>query len=266
VGGAAAVLESVQVTLGGRSVLGPIDLVIGTGEHWTLLGPNGAGKTTMLSIVGAERHPSHGVATVLGERLGRIDVRELRKRIGVVGHRISDRVPPQATTVEIVLTGRDGLLAPWWGTFDEEDRSTARALLMRVGCGELIEQSFGQCSQGERQRVLLARSLFGRHPLLLLDEPSVGVDFPGREALIGVLDDLAGEDDAPTTVHVVHTLEELPSSTTHAALLRAGALVAAGPIASVLTADILEATFDMAFVVEARDGRYAARAGRDSRR
>ena len=250
------------MVLGGRTVLGPIDFELRTGEHWALLGPNGAGKTTLLSILGAERHPSSGAATVLGDRLGRTDVRELRRRIGVVGHRVSDRVPPQATTVEIVLTGRDGLLAPWWGTFDDDDAAVARSLLERVGCGDLVEQSFGHCSQGERQRVLLARSLFGRHPLLLLDEPAVGVDFPGREALIDVLDSLAASEHAPTTVHVVHTLEELPASTSHAALLRGGQLVRAGIIGEVLNETDLERCFGLPFVVEQTDGRFTARSAR----
>ena len=255
----AAQLHEATVRLGDKSVLGPLSLAIGTGEHWALLGPNGAGKTTLLSLLGAERHPSSGVVEVLGERLGRADLRALRRRIGVVGHRVADRLPMGATALEIVLTGRDGLLAPWWGRFETRERDAARDLLGSLGCAALAEQAFGTCSQGERQRVLLARSLLGGHEMLLLDEPAVGVDLPGREALVGALDTLAAQPDAPTTLHVAHTLEELPASTTHAALLRGGVLVVAGPAGDVLCSEPLSACFGAAFHAERRpDGRYSA--------
>jgi iron complex transport system ATP-binding protein len=232
---------------------------IARGEHWALLGPNGAGKTTLLSLLGAERHPSSGHVEVLGERLGGVDLRQLRRRIGVVGQRVADRLPPTATAWEVVLTGRDGLLAPWWGRFDEAALAEAREMLDRVGCGQLADQPFGRCSQGECQRVLVARSLFGRHELLLLDEPALGVDLPGREALIGVLDELAGPD-GPTTVHVAHTLEELPGMTSHAMLIARGRVVAAGPAAEVLVAEALSECFSAAFVVQRSGRRYSARA------
>lgn len=256
----AAVLTAAAVRVAGeRTILGPLSLEIAVGEHWALLGPNGAGKTTLLSLLGAERQPSVGTVEVLGAQLGRVDLRELRRRIGVVGHRVAERLPPAVSALEIVLTGRDGLLAPWWGSFEEPARAEARALLAVLGCDALAAQPFGACSQGERQRVLLARSLLGRHELLLLDEPAVGVDLPGREALVDALDALAAQDEPPTTVHVAHTLEELPRTTTHALLLRAGACVAAGPVGEVLNDDALSACYGATFRVERReDGRFAA--------
>ncbi len=259
-GGALARLEGVTVLLGGRRVLGPLSLRIGAGEHWAVLGPNGSGKTTLLSVLGAERHPSSGAAWVLGERLGRTDVRRLRGRIGALGHRVADRVPPQVSALEVVLTGRDGLLAPWWGEFDESDRRAAAALLASVGCEALAGQAFTACSQGERQRVLLARSLFGEHRLLLLDEPAVGLDLPGREALVGALDRLASAGVAPATVQVAHTLEELPASTSHALLLRAGAPVACGAAADTLCDGPLSDCFGLAVRVRRDGGRLTATA------
>ena len=256
---AAAVLDDASVVLSGRTVLGPVSFEIARGEHWALLGPNGAGKTTLLSLLAAERHPTSGVVEVLGERLGRVDLRELRRQIGVVGHRVADRLPPVATALEVVLTGRDGLLAPWWGRFDGPARREALATLGRVGCDQLADQPFGQCSQGERQRVLVARSLLGRHELLVLDEPALGVDLPGREALIEVLDGLAGHG-GPTTVHVAHTLEELSGLTTHAMLISRGLLVASGVAAEVLVDGALSECFGAAFAVERRGRRYSARA------
>jgi iron complex transport system ATP-binding protein len=255
----AARLDNVSVILNGRHVLGPILWSIGVGEHWAMLGPNGSGKTTVLSLLGAERHPSSGRATVLGEVLGKTDVRELRKRIGVLGHRVSDRIPMTASALDVVLSGRDGLLDARWGTFDRGDRDNAMASLASVGCEHIAAQSFAECSQGERQRVLLARSLFGKHELYLLDEPAVGVDLPGREALIKVLDSLA-QDGAATTVHVAHTLEELPASTTHGALLREGELIATGAIEDILRPNLLKECFGMRFVVSRSRGRRSARA------
>lgn len=255
-----AAVTDATVVADGKRLLGPISLTVGPSEHWALLGPNGSGKTTLLSLLGAERHPTAGEVTVLGERIGRTDLRELRTRIGLVGHSVADRLPPQVPALEIVLTGRDGILAPWWASFDETERSAARELLGRLHCGHLADQGFARCSQGERQRILLARSLFGRHALLLLDEPAVGVDLPGREALVAALDALAGAPDAPATVQVAHTLEELPASTSHALLLREGRAVAAGPAAEVLADGPLSACFGLEFRVEHDAGRYTARA------
>ncbi|HVB06958.1 MAG TPA: ATP-binding cassette domain-containing protein [Acidimicrobiales bacterium] len=257
---APAELDEVTVVLGGRQVLGPLSLTLGRREHWALLGPNGAGKTTLLSLLGAQRHPTTGRARVLGGQLGRVDLRELRRHIGVVGHLVADRLPAQVSALEIVLTGRDGLLAPWWSEFDDEERAAAGALLERLHCGHLAAQPFGRCSQGERQRVLIARSLFGRHELLLLDEPALGVDLPGREALVQALDQLAVAPGAPASIQVAHTLEELPRSITHALLLRAGSAVASGPVDAVLTDEALSECYGLEFHVTRPGGRFSAHA------
>ncbi len=255
-----AAVTGATVVVGGRAVLGPVSLTVRVGEHWALLGPNGAGKTTLLSLLGAERHPTGGEVVVLGGVLGRVDMRELRRDIGVVGHRVADRLPGGACALEVVLTGRDGILAPWWGSFDDTERADALALLERFRCGHLASQPLARLSQGERQRVLIARSLYGRHRLLLLDEPAVGVDLPGREALVAALDSLASGDGAPATVHVAHTLEELPASTTHALLLRDGRSVASGPAEEVLADGPLGECFALPVRVRREDGRYSARA------
>lgn len=251
-------IDEVTVVVNGRKTLGPLSAKIGPHEHWALIGPNGAGKTTFLSLAGAERHPTTGTVHVLGSLIGRTDLRELRKRIGTVSHTIADRLPRDATAREVVLTGRDGTLATWWSTFSAEEEAHAVALLHQLRCDRIVDQYFGRCSQGERQRVLLARSLFGRHPLLLLDEPAVGVDLPGRESLVAALDDLASGDDAPTTIHVVHTLEELPRSTSHMMMLRDGRVVVAGPIDEVLNDETLSACFEIPMRVTRQSGRYHA--------
>lgn len=256
----AVALDGVTVVIGGRRTLGPLTLSIAAREHWAVVGPNGAGKTTLLSLAGAERHPTTGTVDVLGARLGRTDLRVLRRSIGAVGQSIADRLPRDSSAREVVLTGRDATLVTWWSEYSDNDRARADELLAFVHCAHVADQAFGRCSQGERQRVLLARSLFARHPLLVLDEPAAGVDLPGRESLIHSLDAINAEDDAPTTLHVVHTLEELPASTTHAMLLRAGEIVCAGPIGDCLTDEALSECYGIPVEVHARGGRYAATA------
>ncbi len=253
-------IQNVEKRYGKFTALSKMSLDIQPGAHILILGPNGAGKTTLLELLGAERHPTTGSVTVLGGRLGRVDLRDLRARIGVAGQRVAERLPPQATALEVVLTGRDGTLAPWWTRGDGGGREAALELLSRLGCGHLADRALGATSQGERQRVLIARSLYGRHRLLLLDEPAAGVDLPGREALVAALDALAAAPDAPATVHVAHTLEELPASTSHAALLRAGRLVAEGPVAEVLTEGHLSECYGLEVRVERRSGRWQATA------
>jgi iron complex transport system ATP-binding protein len=257
----AALLDRAVVTTpGGRRLLGPVSLAIRKGEHWAVLGSNGAGKTTLLRLLGAERHPSSGTAIVLGARLGASDLRQLRSRVGVVSHAVADRLPPSATALAIVLTGGRGVLAPWWASSTEADRVRGRQILKALGCAGLADRAFASCSQGERQRILLARSLFVEHPLLLLDEPCAGVDLPGREALVLALTALAHSSDSPTTVHVSHLLEELPATTSHALLLREGEVVAMGPIEDVLTERSLEHCFGLAITLTREEGRWAARA------
>jgi len=257
----AALLDrAVVMTPDRRRLLGPVSVAIRTGEHWAVLGPNGAGKTMLLRLLGAERHPSSGAVFVLGARVGGTDLRLVRSRVGVVSHAVADRLPTTATALGIVMTGRRGVLAPWWATSDEGDRVRALRILAALGCGGLADQAFGSCSQGERQRILLARSLFVEHSLLLLDEPSAGMDLPGREALVLALTALARAPDPPTTVHVSHSLEDLPPTTSHALLLREGDVVAMGVIEDVLTEQSMERCFGLAITVSREEGRWAARA------
>ena len=245
-----------EVRIGGRRIAGPLDLVIGAGERWALLGPNGSGKTTALSLRGARRQPSAGTVDVLGERLGRTDVRRLRPRIGHVSHRVADALRGDATVLDTVLTGRDATLVTWWQRFDDDDVARALRLLASIGCEELAVRPLETCSLGERQRVLIARALFGEHELLLFDEPAAGLDLPARERLLTAMTAVT----ETTTVLATHHLEEIPSTTTHAALLREGLVVAAGPIGDVLVDARLSACFAMPIAVDRDGGRWRARA------
>jgi len=252
----AVAMTGAEVRIGGRRIAGPLDLVIGAGERWALLGPNGSGKTTALSLMGARRQPSVGTVDVLGERLRRTDVRRLRPRMWRVSHRVADALRRDATVLDTVLTGRDATLVTWWQRFDDDDIVRAHRLLASIGCDELAARRLETCSLGERQRVLIARALFGEHELLLFDEPAAGLDLPARERLLEAMTAVT----ETTTVLATHHLEEIPPTTTHAGLLRDGCVVAAGPIGDVLVDTHLSACFAMPIVVDRDGGRWRARA------
>jgi len=241
-------------------ILDGIDWSAGPGEHWAVLGANGAGKTTLLDVAAGMRHPTRGTVRILGERLGRVDVRELRTRIGHIDTRTEAAFAPTRPVLEVVLTGVTGSIAMLADRVEETDRDRALRLLALFGCGRLAGRQFGRCSQGERRRILLARALIHRPPLLLLDEPADGLDLPGREALLAALEAIADEESATTLVLVTHHLEELPASTTHVLLLRGGRVCARGPVATVLTDEPLSDCFGVAVRVRRHDGRWSGRA------
>jgi iron complex transport system ATP-binding protein len=243
-------------TRGGARLVGPLDLRVEAGQRWALLGPNGSGKTSLLLLAGARRQPVSGAVEVLGERLGAVDVRVLRRRIGHVSHRLGEAVRPAMPALDVVLTGMRGALESWLAEFSAEERAAAAALLDEVGCGPLAARPLGTCSQGERARILLARALAAKPELLLLDEPAAGLDLPAREALVAAVD----RSPARTVVLATHHVEELPPSISHAALLRDGRLVAAGPLAEVLMPGPLAECFGLPIHAERRNGRWSATA------
>jgi iron complex transport system ATP-binding protein len=211
----------------GPHVLHRLDLIIEAGQHWALLGPNGAGKSTLLGVVGAQRHPSEGTVDILGARVGRVDLRELRARIGTVDVRL--RMPAELTVRDYVLTGVTQTVQPLPGRYTNEDAERADQLLARFDLATKALRQIGVCSQGERARARLARALMPQPALLLLDEPAAGLDLPGRADLLDALEVLPRHDPTLASVTVAHHLEEMPATTTHVALLRDGAFVATGP-------------------------------------
>lgn len=251
-------LRDVVVEIDGRRIVGPIDLDVRRGEHWVVLGPNGSGKTTLVAVVGARRSPTSGAVRVLGVTLGRDDVRKLHPRIGHFSHTLTEMMPPNLSVLDVVLTGKRSALVPWFDMHDETDRAQAQRRLAQVGMSAFGARAFATCSQGERQRVLLARALYGRSELLILDEPAAGLDLPARELLVSALEAAARGPSAPTTFLATHHVEEIPPSTTHAALLRDGRLVAAGTIDATLTRELLRETFALDVEVGRLNGRWWA--------
>ncbi|MCC2627750.1 MAG: ATP-binding cassette protein [Thermomicrobiales bacterium] len=242
----------------GAQILREIDWCVLPGQRWVLVGPNGSGKSTLLSLAGALRHPSRGRVSILGGTLGRVDMPALRCSIGFVDS--GGTTLHWLTAEDVVLTGIGSTLRPLWWTYSTEDRARARALLELLGCAGFADREISTCSQGERGRIRIARALIADPPVLLLDEPAVGLDLAAREALIAALDRLSEEKPGLTSVLVTHHLEEIPASSTHAILLRAGQVLAQGPIETTLTSANLSACFGLQ--VECRhDGeRWSARA------
>jgi iron complex transport system ATP-binding protein len=257
-------LEAVRVVAAGDGepvvLLDGLDWTVRPGERWVVLGPNGAGKTTLLRVASLHLHPTAGRVEVLGHELGRVDVRWLRRRIGLVSPALADMLRPDVPALDVVMSAREAALETWWHTYGPEDRARACELLARTGTAHLADRRFGALSSGERQRVLLARSLWGDPGLVLLDEPTAGLDLGGREELIARLAALARDPGTPPTVLVTHHVEEIPPGFTHALLLRGGRAVAAGPLDAVLTAEALGRLFGLPLVLDRRDGRWAARA------
>lgn len=255
-------LSGVGVTREGTDLLRGVDWTVNEGERWVLLGLNGSGKTTLVRIASLYLHPSRGEVTVLGETLGHTDVRTLRTRVGVASQSFADLLRRDLTVEDVVVTARYAALEPWWHTYTGADRARARELLARMGVGGRAAHLFGTLSSGERQRVQLARTLMAAPGLLLLDEPTAGLDLAGREDLLGRLTDLALDTDTAPMVLVTHHTEEIPDGFTHALLLREGAVMAKGPLTEVLTAETLSACFGLDLALERRDGRWLAWAKR----
>ena len=251
-------LEGVCRTTDGVEILRGVDWRIDPGQHWVVLGPNGSGKTTLIRIASMWLHPSAGSVHVLGNELGRTDVRTLRGRIGFASAAMADMLRPAILVRDAVMTARNAALEPWWHTYDDADRRAAGDALARVGAAHLAERPFGALSSGERQRVLLARALSVDPGLILLDEPTAALDLAGREQLLATLSDLANDPTVAPIALVTHHVEEIPDGFTHVLLLRDGQTLAQGDIETTLSSDRLSSCFGIDLDLERRRGRWTA--------
>jgi iron complex transport system ATP-binding protein len=253
-------LHDLRVARGGTTILAGIDWTVRRGEHWVILGPNGAGKSSLLAALTGYLTPSGGEIEVLGRHFGRSDWRELREHIGLVGAGMQRLIEPNTTAFETVLGGHRAMLNPW-GRFPATARRRARRLLAQIGLAAAAERTWLQLSEGERQRTLLARAQMARPRLLILDEPCAGLDPVARESFLAALARFAAAPRGPALVLVTHHVEEIVPGFTHALLLRAGRVLAAGPLRSTLTAARLGETFGAALRLSHRSGRYTLRLG-----
>ncbi|GAB2823039.1 ABC transporter ATP-binding protein [Actinocorallia aurea] len=253
-------LEGVVIRRGLARLLDGVDWTVNEGERWVVIGPNGAGKTTLLQVAATTLYPTEGAVHVLGEKLGEADVFELRPRIGFASAAVAEKVPPNETVIDLVLTASYAIIGRWQEEYDSSDVRRAVELLEALGASELVRRRFNTLSEGERKRVQIARALMPDPELLMLDEPAAGLDLGAREDLVTRLSRLADEITAPAMVLVTHHLEEVPPGFTHALLLRKGQVVAAGKVDEVFTGQNLTACFGIPLGVEKTNGRWAARA------
>ncbi len=242
----------------GRSILKNINWEIGVGEHWTLLGANGSGKTSLLKIMTGHEWPHEGTIDLLGERIGRTDLRELRKSIGWATNSLLSWFPETNTALEHVLSGLDASIG-LWREFTPDEIRLAESSLRDIGGEAYMDRPYGVLSQGERQRVLLARAWVNRPRLLILDEPCVGLDPPAREKFLDDLTSLAKQLDAPTLILVTHHVEEIPEFMNHALILKEGKALSSGNKNEVLTSNVLSDAWGRLCEVVSSSGRYGLR-------
>ena len=252
-------LSDVSVRRGETTILGPLNFKISPGERWVVLGPNGAGKTTLLQILATKIFPTSGSVWVLGKQMGRVDLFELRTRIGLCGAPIAQEIPDDEKVRDVVLTAAYAILGRWNEDYDLWDESRAIALLTTFGVRDLGERLYGSLSEGEKKRTQIARALMADPELLLLDEPAGGLDVGGREDLLRRFANFSSDPTAPATILVTHHIEEIPIGTTHALLLKNGQIAVSGPVESVITSEHISAIFNEKITVTHDAGRFFAR-------
>lgn len=256
---AAIRLRNVSFVRDERTILAPLDWTVRADERWLVLGANGSGKTTLLRLASLYEHPSSGDVTVLGERLGRTDVRTLRRRVGYLSAALAAQFRQELRCLDIVMTAKYAALEPWWHRYTTDDERQAEQCLDRMGVAWAAQRPLGRLSSGEQQRVLLARTLMNEPGIVLLDEPSARLDLGGREHLVTALSELTLDPSAAPLVLITHHLDEVPPGMTHVLMLRDGHVIAKGPIARTLTSTALSECFGVPLHLERRpDGRFSA--------
>lgn len=247
-------VQRLRVRRGCTPILREINWQVNRSEHWVILGANGSGKTSLLSALTGYLMPTSGNISVLGETYGESDWRELRKRVGLVSSALRQRMADAEPALESVVSGKYAMI-DFWGQPTAADRRAARRWLRQVGCAHLADRSWGVLSQGERQRILIARALMARPALLILDEPCAGLDPAARERFLQFLQRLGRQPNAPALVLVTHHVDEIMPIFSHVLLLRQGRTLAAGKKKAVLTTPALTEVFD----ARVRLTRYAGR-------
>lgn len=232
-----------------KSILSNINWKVERREHWAILGLNGSGKTTLLNMINGYIWPTTGNISVLGQTFGRTDLRELRKSIGWVSSSLGERIKGSSLVEEIVLSGKFSSIG-LYDSYTEMDRNRALEMMEKLGCSKLVGRTYQTCSQGEKQKVLIARGLMGSPKLLILDEPTNGLDFLSREDLLLTVDRLARQENAPTIIFVTHHVEEILPVFSKTLLLREGSVYAQGYTEEIFTKENLSQFFSTSVEVE----------------
>lgn len=253
-------LNNITVVRENRSILNNVDWQVEPSQRWVIVGPNGAGKTTLLRVAAAQIHPTHGQATILGNRLGEINVFELRTRIGFASTALAAHIPNSESVLNAVMTASYGVTGRWNEKYEDIDERRARRVLSEWQLSDLADRAFGTLSDGERKRVQIARAVMPDPEILLLDEPVASLDLAAREQTIDIIGEYASHPSAPAMIMVTHHLEEIPEGFTHAMLINNGQVFAAGEIHSTLTSEKVSEVFSYNLKVQFEDGRFRVRA------
>jgi iron complex transport system ATP-binding protein len=254
-------LSDLSVVRDGNPILDAVTWEVEDDQRWVVLGPNGAGKTTLLQVVSANIHPTSGKAKILGEKLGKVDVFDLRPRIGFASTALARRIPANEPVLDVVMTAAYSVTGRWNEQYEEVDERRARRVLAEWRLDHLEGRLFGTLSDGEQKRVQIARAVMTDPELLLLDEPAASLDLGAREELVQLLGAYASSPSSPAMVMVTHHVEEIPAGFSHALLLAGGRIHAAGPIDEVITGERLSEAFGLDLVVDrSENGRFSARA------
>jgi len=247
-------MKGVSWIIGDTAILREIDWTVRRREHWAIIGLNGSGKTSLLNMVNGYIWPSEGEISVLGKRFGRYDVRDLRRKMGWASSSLQEKFYAGETAEEIVMSGRFATIGLYI-TPRKKDRERARALLELFQCGHAARQPYWSLSQGEKQKVLIARALIQNPALLILDEPCAGLDIISREQILSFIQDIGSQASGPSILYVSHHIEEILPVFTHVLLLRRGEVHSQGSTREVLTKKNLTDFFEIPIDIRWRDGR-----------
>jgi iron complex transport system ATP-binding protein len=247
-------LEQVSYRREQSEILKNINWTVQKGEHWALLGLNGSGKTTILNLINGYIWPTLGKVSVLGELYGSVDVREMRKQIGWVSSSLQERLHSNDKTQNIVISGKHASIG-LYEKITEQEVEQARSLMIQLGCGHLFDRSYQTCSQGEKQKVLIARALMASPKILILDEATNGLDFLSRESLLASIQQIAEQPDSPTILYVTHHIEEIMPVFNQTLMIRRGEVFRQGPSTEILTDDTLSSFFETPIQVQRLNNR-----------
>lgn len=236
-------IQQLNVRKNKKDILKNIDWNINRGEHWSILGLNGSGKTTLLNIINGYLFPTSGKVEVLGEVFGKTYIPDLRKNIGLISHSLQMQMKDFESVLSIVLSGKFASIG-LYEAVEKKDVELAQHYLELLNCSHLQDSQYGILSQGERQRVLIARALMATPKILIFDEPCNGLDIIAREELLQFIEKISTEPDCPTFIYVTHHVEEILPCFTHTLLLKEGQVFAQGPSAEMLTESNLSAFYD----------------------